>query len=141
VNIVVCVKRVPDTAADKKLDPQDFTLDRETVDSIINPVDEYAVEEALRLKEQHGGEVAVLTMGPEGAEKNAVRKALCARGRPRCAGERRAPPRLGRDGHRAGLASALRGMEFDLVLLGSESTDAPPRSSLGRSPNTSTCPD
>src|SRR5690242_2377931 len=47
VNIVVCVKRVPDTAADKVLDPQDFTLDRESVDSIINPVDEYAVEEAL----------------------------------------------------------------------------------------------
>ena len=58
MKILVTVKRVPDTAADKMLDPQDFTLDRETVDSIINPVDEYAVEEALRLKEQHGGEVA-----------------------------------------------------------------------------------
>jgi electron transfer flavoprotein beta subunit len=124
VNIVVCVKRVPDTAADKKLDPQDFTLDRESVDSIINPVDEYAVEEALRLKEQHGGEVAVLTMGPGGAEKNAVRKAL-ALGADR--GMLVSDERLhGSDAMATAhvLAKALGGMEFDLVLMGSESTDA-----------------
>ena len=124
MNIVVCVKRVPDTAADKKLDPQDFTLDRESVDSIINPVDEYAVEEALRLKEQHGGEVAVLTMGPGGAEKNAVRKAL-ALGADR--GVLVSDERLhGSDAMATAhvLAKALGGMEFDLVLMGSESTDA-----------------
>jgi electron transfer flavoprotein beta subunit len=124
VNIVVCVKRVPDTAADKVLDPQDFTLDRESVDSIINPVDEYAVEEALRLKEQHGGEVAVLTMGPEGAEKNAVRKAL-ALGADR--GVLVSDASLhGSDAMATAkvLAKALGGMEFDLVLMGSESTDA-----------------
>ena len=43
MNIVVCVKRVPDTAAEKKLDPSDFTLDRENVEAIVNPVDEYGV--------------------------------------------------------------------------------------------------
>jgi electron transfer flavoprotein beta subunit len=124
VNIVVCVKRVPDTAADKILDPQDFTLDRESVDSIINPVDEYAVEEGLRLKEQHGGEVVVLTMGPEGAEKNAVRKAL-ALGADR--GVLVSDASLhGSDAMATAqvLAKALGGMEFDLVLMGSESTDA-----------------
>jgi electron transfer flavoprotein beta subunit len=124
VNIVVCVKRVPDTAADKKLDPNDFTLDRESVDSIMNPVDEYAVEEALRLKEANGGEVTILTMGPEGAEKNAVRKAL-ALGADRGI--------LVRDDGLHGsdamatagvLAGALGGLEFDLVITGSESTDA-----------------
>ena len=76
MNIVVCVKRVPDTAAEKKLDPGDFTLDRDSVETIMNPVDEYAVEEALKLRDAGGGEVTILTMGPEGADKNAVRKAL-----------------------------------------------------------------
>ena len=76
LNIAICVKRVPDTAADKILDPSDFTLDRDSVESILNPVDEVAVEEALRLKEAHGGEVVVVTAGPEGALAKAVRKAL-----------------------------------------------------------------
>src|SRR3569623_1383889 len=67
--------RVPDTAAEKRLDPADKTLDRESVETILNPVDEYAVEEALRLKEQHGGEVVVLCMGPASALAP-VRKAL-----------------------------------------------------------------
>jgi electron transfer flavoprotein beta subunit len=124
VNIVVCVKRVPDTAAEKKLDPQDFTLDRESVESIMNPVDEYGVEEALRLKEAEGGEITILTMGPEGAEKNAVRKAL-ALGADKGV--------LVKDDQLHGsdalatayaLALALAQIEFDLVIVGSESTDA-----------------
>ena len=75
LKILVTVKRVPDTAAEKRLDPGDKTLDRESVETILNPVDEYAVEEALRLKEQHGGEVVVLCMGPSSALAT-VRKAL-----------------------------------------------------------------
>ena len=76
LNIAVCVKRVPDTAADKNLDPSDNTLDRESVESILNPVDEVAVEEALRLREAHGGEVTVVTVGPEAALTKAARRAL-----------------------------------------------------------------
>ena len=125
MNIVVCVKRVADTAADKKLDPQDFTLDRESVESIMNPVDEYAVEEALKLKEAAGeGEITVLTMGPEPADKNAVRKAL-ALGADK--GILVKDDRLhGSDALATAyaLALALAQVEFDLVLLGSESTDA-----------------
>src|SRR5437868_12653227 len=67
LNIAVCVKRVPDTAADKNLDPTDFTLERNPDESILTPVDEVAVEEALRLKEANGGEVTVVTTGPEAA--------------------------------------------------------------------------
>src|SRR5665647_19842 len=59
VNIVVCVKQVVDTEAEKRLDPDSWRLDR-SVDSILNPYDEYAVEEALLLKEAHEGEVTVL---------------------------------------------------------------------------------
>lgn len=67
MNIVVCVKQVPD-AKDVRLDPKTNTLAREGVESILNPYDQHAVEEAVRLKEQQGGEVTVLTMGPPQAE-------------------------------------------------------------------------
>jgi electron transfer flavoprotein beta subunit len=63
VKIVVCVKQVPDTT-DVKIDPKTNTLIREGVASICNPFDEYAIEEALRIKEKLGGEVHVITMGP-----------------------------------------------------------------------------
>ena len=124
MNIVVCVKRVPDTAAEKKLDPNDFTLDRDSVESIMNPVDEYGVEEALKLKEAHEGEITILTMGPEPADKNAVRKAL-ALGADK--GMLVTDDRLhGSDATATAyvLALALAQVEFDLVILGSESTDA-----------------
>ena len=63
MKIAVCIKQVPDTA-DVKIDPATNTLVREGVRSIVNPFDLYAVEEALRLREKHGGRVTVLTMGP-----------------------------------------------------------------------------
>ncbi len=67
MNIVVCVKQVPD-AKDVRLDPETNTLAREGVLSIMNPYDQHAVEEAVRLKEQLGGEVTVLSMGPPQAQ-------------------------------------------------------------------------
>ena len=63
MKIAVCVKQVPDTT-DVKINPETNTLVREGVASILNPFDEYAVEEALLLREKHGGEVHVITMGP-----------------------------------------------------------------------------
>src|SRR5690625_2039844 len=75
MNIVVLVKQVPDTATERKLNEEDNTLDRAASDGVINELDEYAVEEALLLKEKHGGEVTVLTMGPDKA-KDTIRKAL-----------------------------------------------------------------
>ncbi len=68
MKIVVCVKQVPD-AKDVRLDPKTNTLAREGVQSIMNPFDQHALEEAVRLKEQHGGEVTVITMGPPQAEE------------------------------------------------------------------------
>jgi len=73
-HIVVCIKQVPDTT-DVKIDPETNTLVREGVASIINPFDMYAIEEAVRLKEEHGGRTTVLTMGPPQAEA-ALREAL-----------------------------------------------------------------
>jgi electron transfer flavoprotein beta subunit len=67
MKIIVCVKQVPD-AKDVRLDPKTNTLAREGVESIMNPYDQHAVEEAVRIKESLGGEVTVLTMGPPQAE-------------------------------------------------------------------------
>ncbi|MCW2706280.1 MAG: electron transfer flavoprotein beta-subunit, partial [Frankiales bacterium] len=64
MNIVVLVKQVPDTWAERKHSDSDKTLDRASVDVVMNEIDEYAVEEALRIKEAQGGEVTILTMGP-----------------------------------------------------------------------------
>ncbi len=75
MNIVVTVKQVPDTWAEKKLDASDRTTDRKSVDNVMNEMDEYGVEEALRIKEAHGGEVTVVTMGPQKAVET-IRKAL-----------------------------------------------------------------
>jgi electron transfer flavoprotein beta subunit len=67
MKIIVCIKQVPD-AKDVRLDPKTNTMAREGVESIMNPFDRHAVEEAVRLKEQHGGTVTVLSMGPPQAE-------------------------------------------------------------------------
>jgi electron transfer flavoprotein beta subunit len=74
MKIVVCIKQVPEVS-EVKINPQTNTLIREGVPSIINPFDTYAIEEAVRLREKHGGTVIVLTMGPPQAEK-ALREAV-----------------------------------------------------------------
>ena len=123
MNIVVLVKQVPDTWAERKLDPTDKTLDRASVEGVMNEIDEYAVEEALRLKEAHGGEVTVLSMGPAKALET-IRKALSM-------GADKAV-HLSDDALHGSdaiatsyaMAKALATLEYDVVVAGSESTDA-----------------
>jgi len=74
MNIIVCIKQVPNTA-NVKIDPKTNTLIREGVESVINPFDTYAIEEAVRLKERFGGSVTVISMGPPQAEA-ALREAI-----------------------------------------------------------------
>ncbi len=74
MHFVVCIKQVPATT-NVQVDPKTGTLKREGVESIINPFDEYAIEEGIRLKERLGGKVTVITMGPPQAE-SALREAL-----------------------------------------------------------------
>jgi electron transfer flavoprotein beta subunit len=74
MNIIVCIKQVPDTTQ-VKIDPKTNTLIREGVSSIINPFDAYAIEEGVRLKEKYGGKTTVVTMGPPQAEA-ALREAI-----------------------------------------------------------------
>jgi len=74
VNIFVLVKQVPDTYSERKL-RDDGVLDRDATDAVLDEINERAVEEALQIKEREGGEVTVLTMGPDRAT-DAIRKAL-----------------------------------------------------------------
>ena len=123
MNIVVLVKQVPDTWAERKLAATSKTLDRASVDVVMNEIDEYAVEEALRIKEASGGEVTILTMGPERAVET-IRKALSM-------GADKAvhltdPALAGSDAVQTSyaLAQVLSTLEYDLVIAGSEATDS-----------------
>jgi electron transfer flavoprotein beta subunit len=123
VNIVVCMKQVPDTEVERSLKPGDSTVDRASVDGVINYIDEFAIEEALKIAEARGGEVTILSMGPAKAA-DSIRKALSM-------GAARAvhvtdDGLAGSDAlaTSAVLAEALRQVGFDLAVFGSESTDA-----------------
>jgi electron transfer flavoprotein beta subunit len=127
MKIVVCVKQVPDSWAEKKLNPADNTLDRDAVDAVVNELDEFAIEEALQIQERLGGAdnctVTVLSVGPDKAIES-VRKGL----------------QMGADdgvhvvdeamhgsdavATSAVLAAAIDKLQPDIVLMGSESTDA-----------------
>ena len=123
MKIVVCVKQVPDTEAEKRLLPDTLTVDRESSNPVLNEMDEFAIEEALKLVEAHGGEVVVLTMGPDGADA-AVRKALSMGAH---SGILLSDPALaGSDAVATSyaIAQALGTTEYDLVILGSEASDA-----------------
>jgi electron transfer flavoprotein beta subunit len=74
VNIIICIKQVPDTT-NVKINPETNTLIREGISSIINPFDMYAIEEGLRLKEKFGGKVTVISLGPPQAI-NALKEAV-----------------------------------------------------------------
>ena len=74
MKIIVCIKQVPDTAS-VKLDPETHTLKREGVEAVINPFDLFALEAALRLREQVGGAIHVLSMGPPQAAE-AIKEAI-----------------------------------------------------------------
>jgi electron transfer flavoprotein beta subunit len=123
MNIVVLVKQVPDTEAERKLNPADNTVDRAAVDPVINYIDEFAIEEGLRLKEAHGGEVTILTVGPERATES-IRKALSM-------GADKAvhvsdEALHGSDAIQTAkvIAKALGTVEWDVVVAGSEATDS-----------------
>jgi len=74
MDIVVCVKQVPDTT-EIKIDPVTNTLIRRGVPSIVNPFDKNALEAALQLREKHGGKITVISMGPPQA-KDALKECL-----------------------------------------------------------------
>jgi electron transfer flavoprotein beta subunit len=122
MKIAVCVKQVPDATAVRRIDPATHRLDR-SGESALNATDVNAVEEALRIKEARGGEVSVVSLGPEKAME-ALRKALAM-------GADRAvlvsdPAAAGSDllATSQALAAVLEREQADLVLFGQQSGDA-----------------
>jgi electron transfer flavoprotein beta subunit len=121
MNVVVCVKQVPDPNSPGQLDPSSHTLKRDG-ELVLDPGDEFGVEAGLQLAEKHGGEVTVVSMGPDRGV-DAVRKALAMGA---------AKGVLITDDSLAGadalttakvLAAAIRKQEFDVVITATESTD------------------
>lgn len=123
MNIVALIKQVPDTWSERRLSESDHTLDRESADAVLDEINERTVEEALRLKEAHGGEVTVVTMGPQRAA-DAIRKALSM-------GADRAVHLSDEGLHGScamqtakALAKVIRTLEgVDLIITGNEATD------------------
>ncbi len=128
MKIAVCVKQVPDSWAEKKM--LNGRLDRVNVDAVLNDLDEYAIEEALRIVEAHGGNgedgphrITLISMGPERVSE-ALRKGLSM-------GANDAvlitdPALAGSDALATSkiLAHVISQGGFDLVICGTESTDA-----------------
>ena len=75
MKIVVCLNHVPDTEVKVKIGPAGKVIDKTGVNFILNPYDEFAIEAALKLKEQHGGETIALSLGGD-VNKETLRKAL-----------------------------------------------------------------
>ncbi|MEV1286430.1 electron transfer flavoprotein subunit beta/FixA family protein [Micromonospora sp. NPDC049679] len=122
MNIVVLVKQVPDSGAERNLRSDDNTVDRGSANNVINEMDEYAIEEALKIQAANGGEVTILTMGPDRATES-IRKALSM-------GPDKAVHVLDDALHGSCavatskvLAAALGTLNADLVICGAESTD------------------
>ncbi|WP_373816418.1 electron transfer flavoprotein subunit beta/FixA family protein, partial [Porphyromonas loveana] len=121
MNIVVCIKQVPDTT-EIKLDPVKGTLIRDGVPSIMNPDDKGALEQALRLKDAHNAHVTVITMGPPQAE--AILREAYAMGADRAI--------LVSDRKFGGadtlatsytLSQAMRKIDYDLIIAGRQAID------------------
>ncbi len=128
MKIAVCVKQVPDSWAEKKM--VGGVLDRESVDAVLNDLDEYAVEEALRIAEAHGGNeeggphtVTVISMGPERATE-AVRKALSMGANDAVLVSDSALAGSDALATSAVLAKVISDGGYDIVICGTESTDA-----------------
>src|ERR1017187_1047403 len=122
MKVVVCVKQIPDPNTTGQLDPTTHLLKREGVEVVLDPGDEFGVEAGLQLVEGQGGEVTVVSMGPERGV-DAVRKALAMGA---------AKGVLSPDDALGGsaalttarvLAAAIRREGFDLVITATESTD------------------
>ncbi len=122
MNVLVCVKQIPDPNVPGKLDPRTKRLVREGVDLVLDPGDEHAVEAGLQLVERDGGEATVISMGPPKALE-AIRRAL-AMGAHR--GILVTDPGLQNSDALStarAIAAAIKGQTYDLIVCGTESTD------------------
>lgn len=121
MNIVVCLKQVPDTTA-VKIDPKTGTLIRDGVPSIINPEDKNALEAALTLKDTVGAKVTIVSMGPPQAQ-NALREALCMGADEAILITDRAFAGADTLATSKTLAGAIKKLDYDIVFAGRQAID------------------
>ncbi len=123
MDIIVCVKQVPEVAdAELKINRDGSEIIREDLVMSINEWDNYAVEEAVRLKEGYGGRVTVITLGDEDSE-DVLRRALAMGADEAIMIDEGGFEESDAMGIARGLCSAIRGLSFDLVLTGVQSSD------------------
>ncbi len=121
MNIVVCLKQVPDTTV-VKIDPKTGTLIREGVPSIINPEDKHALEEALVLKDKYGAKVTIVSMGPPQAHI-ALREALSMGADEAILITERAFAGADTLATSQAIAGVLRKLDYDIVFAGRQAID------------------
>jgi electron transfer flavoprotein alpha/beta subunit len=121
LRIAVCIKQVPETT-EVRMDPEKGTLLREGVESIVNPFDTYALEEAVRIKEELGGEVVVVSMGPPQAE-SALRECVSVGADEAVLVSDRAFAGSDTWATSLTLAAALKKVGFDLIICGKQAID------------------
>ena len=121
MKIICCIKQVPDTT-EVKLDPVTNTLIRDGVPSIINPDDKAGIEAALRLKEQFGGTVTIVSMGPPQADV-AIREALAMGADEGILLSDRAFGGADTWATSSTIAAAIKKLEYDIIITGRQAID------------------
>jgi electron transfer flavoprotein beta subunit len=121
MKLAVCINHVPDTETKVKVGPDGMSIDKTGVNFVLNPYDEFAIEECLRLKEKNGGEVLAVSLGGD-AHKDTLRKAL-AMGVDKAALLKDETPRDSFSVARA-LADYLKPYGPDVVFFGKQSVDS-----------------
>jgi electron transfer flavoprotein beta subunit len=122
VNIIVCLRQVPDTETQIKVAPDSKSIVTDDIKWVMNPYDEFGVEEALLLKEKFGGEVTVVSLGPKRVTET-IRTALamgCDKGI-----MIDDPALEGSDslGTAKALAAAIKDLDYDLIFAGQRGVD------------------
>jgi len=122
VNILVCLKQVPDTETQIRIAPGSKSIVTDNIKWVMNPYDEYAVEEALRIRDKFGGEVTIIGVGPQRVTE-AIRTALAMGADKGILVDD--PALVGTDslGIAKVLAAVIKGLEYDIVFCGKQGVD------------------
>jgi electron transfer flavoprotein beta subunit len=121
VNIAVCIKQVPDTEARIKINEDKKSIDKSEINFILNPYDEFAVEEGLKLKEAQGGDVTIISLGPDQVTST-IRSAL-AMGANKAIHIKTELTPVDPMATAEALAQVLKEENFDIIFLGKQAID------------------
>jgi electron transfer flavoprotein beta subunit len=121
LKLVVCVRRVPDTAARIRIAADGKSIDTSEAEFVINPYEEYALEQAVQLKEKHGGEVTVVAVGPEKTAQVIMKALALGADKAIHLKSDKVPDDPGSIAR--ALFSEMKSLEFDLILFGKKGVD------------------